>query len=208
MLVNVNALPCIANTRALSHTLNCTKWNAAEIKIQQSWPRCFGELGEWRRRILFEEENNKGEKKKTKQIDWSAFPVEDLEFEPSPIQTENRSVETLALCLLPVLQHLLLTAVRMAAWIWADINSIVINSSIDPAHRYHSSLCCWSFIVICFERRSGSAKHCNPSVFTATGLAAPTIHFIRSPFIHFSLFPTSTFILFFFFSVSCMFLYL
>lgn len=120
----------------------------------------------------------------------------------------DRSVETLALCLLPVLQHLLLTAVRMAAWIWADINSIVINSSIDPAHRYHSSLCCWSFIVICFERRSGSAKHCNPSVFTATGLAAPTIHFIRSPFIHFSLFPTSTFILFFFFSVSCMFLYL
>lgn len=30
-----------------------------------------------------------------------------------------------------------LSAVRIALWIWVDVNSIVMNSSIDSGHRYH-----------------------------------------------------------------------
>lgn len=45
-----------------------------------------------------------------------------------------------------------------------------MNSSIDSGHRYHSSLCCRSFIVICTEGRPAATKHHDPSAFTAWGM--------------------------------------
>lgn len=85
------------------------------------------------------------------------------------------------------------TAVWMAVWIWVDINSIVMNSSIDSGHRYHSSLWFQSFIVICNEGRAASTKHHYPSTPTTSGIGCTSHVFIFHsffPYIIYSLLPT------------------
>lgn len=71
------------------------------------------------------------------------------------------------------------TAVRMPLWIWVDLNSIVMNSSIDLGHHYHPSLCSCSFIVICYQGRAASTKRYNPSTFIAAGMVHTSQQFIH-----------------------------
>lgn len=116
--------------------------------------------------------NGKVEKME-QQINGKAIPVEDLGFSLSLTPNENKYQQT-------SMPSLSAAAVRMMPWMWADVNSIVMNSSIDSEHHYHYSLWSWSFIVICYEGRAASAKHRYPSAFTAAGMEHISCSFIHS----------------------------
>lgn len=111
--------------------------------------------------------------KMEQQINGKAIPVEDLGFSRSLTPNENKYQQT-------SMPSLSAAAVRMMPWMWADVNSIVMNSSIDSEHHYHYSLWSWSFIVICYEGRAASAKHRYPSAFTAAGMEHISCSFIHS----------------------------
>lgn len=73
-----------------------------------------------------------------------------------------------------------LSAVGMAVWIWEDV--IVMNSSIDSGHRYHSSLRFQSFIVIWYEGRAASTKYHYTSTSATSGIGHTSHVFIFHSF--------------------------
>lgn len=91
-------------------------------------------------------------------IDGITFCVEDLGLRRGLGENENEYFGA------PLLSPSL-SAVRMGLCICVDVNPIVMNSSIDSGHRYHSSLWRPSFVVICSEGRTSSIKHRHPSAF-------------------------------------------